>query len=192
VFLRLLESLLNRAEYFRIYSIRLQEGGILNLALVLAMFTICGSYAFGQSESEVRNRLIGTWKLVSTEETLKDGTTRQSFGPHGQGFLMYQSDGYMCANLVNPDRPKWAVTEHPSKEDAIAAGEGTFAYCGRFEINVEKQQIVHLPEVATDPGYVGSRQIRPYRFEDDKLILGDVVKDDPEVVRWKIVWQKVK
>jgi len=192
VFLRLLESLLNRAEYFRIYSIRLQEGGILNLALVLAMFTICGSYAFGQSESEVRNRLIGTWKLVSTEETLKDGTTRQSFGPHGQGFLMYQSDGYMCANLVNPDRPKWADTEHPSKEDAIAAGEGTFAYCGRFEINVEKQQIVHLPEVATDPGYVGSRQIRPYRFEDDKLILGDVVKDDPEVVRWKIVWQKVK
>ena len=164
----------------------------MNLALVLAMFTICGSYAFGQSESEVRNRLIGTWKLVSTEETLKDGTTRQSFGPHGQGFLMYQSDGYMCANLVNPDRPKWADTEHPSKEDAIAAGEGTFAYCGRFEINVEKQQIVHLPEVATDPGYVGSRQIRPYRFEDDKLILGDVVKDDPEVVRWKIVWQKVK
>jgi len=192
VFLRLLESLLNRAEYFRIYSIRLQEGGILNLALVLAMFTICGSYAFGQSESEVRNRLIGTWKLVSTEETLKDGTTRQSFGPHGQGFLMYQSDGYMCANLVNPDRPKWADTEHPSKEDAIAAGEGTFAYCGRFEINVGKQQIVHLPKFATDPGYVGSRQIRPYRFEDDKLILGDVVKDDPEVVRWKIVWQKVK
>jgi len=105
---------------------------------------------------------------------------------------MYQSDGYMCANLVNPDRPKWADTAHPSKEDAIAAGEGTFAYCGRFEINVEKQQIVHLPEVATDPGYVGSRQIRPYRFEDDKLILGDVVKNDPEVVRWKIVWEKVK
>ena len=156
------------------------------------MFTICGSYAFGQSESEVRNRLVGTWKLVSTEETLKDGTTRPSLGPHGQGFLMYQSDGYMCANLVNPDRPKWADTAHPSKEDAIAAGEGTFAYCGRFEINVEKQQIVHLPEVATDPGYVGSRQIRPYRFEDDKLILGDVVKNDPEVVRWKIVWEKVK
>jgi hypothetical protein len=37
---------------------------------------------------------------------------------------------------------------------------------------------------------VGTRQIRPYHFEADKLILSDSVNDDPEVVRWKIVWQK--
>ena len=98
----------------------------------------------------------------------------------------------MCANLVNPDRPKWADTGAPTNAEAIGAGEGTFAYCGRFEIDAEKQQIVHLPEVATDPGYVGTRQVRPYHFEGDKLILGDAVKNDPEVVRWKIVWEKVK
>jgi hypothetical protein len=162
--------------------------------LALLIFTLCGSYAFGQSESEMRNRLVGTWKLVSTEETLKDGTTRpfRQFGPQGKGFLMYQPNGYMCANLASPDRAKWANSAQASKEEALAAGEGTFAYCGRYEINVEKQQIIHLPEVATDPGYVGSRQIRPYRFEGDKLILGDVVKDDPQIVRWKIVWEKVK
>lgn len=97
-----------------------------------------------------------------------------------------------CADLVNPDRPKWADPVHKTNEEKIAAGEGTFAYCGRYEINVEQKQIVHLPEVATDPGYVGSRQIRPYRFEEDKLVLGDVEKQDPAVVRWKIVWQKVK
>jgi hypothetical protein len=163
-------------------------------ALALLIFTLCGSHAFGQSESEMRNRLVGTWRLVSTEETLKTGSTRpfRQFGPNGKGFLIYQPNGYMCANLVNPDRPKWADSAQASKEEAVAAGEGTFAYCGRYEINVEKQQIIHLPEVATDPGYVGSRQIRPYRFEGDKLILSDVEKNDPEVVRWKIVWEKVK
>ena len=114
------------------------------------------------------------------------------YGARGKGFLMYQADGYMCANLVDPDRAKWADSRRPTHGESIAAGEGTFAYCGRFEIDVEKQQVIHLPEVATDPGYVGSRQIRPYRFEGDKLILGDVVKDDPEIVRWKIVWEKVK
>jgi len=50
---------------------------------------------------------------------------------------------------------------------------------------------VHLPEVATDPGCVGSRQIRPYVFEGRRLTLSDVEKDDPSVVRWKIVWAKV-
>jgi Lipocalin-like domain len=163
-------------------------------ALALFVFTLCGSYAFGQAESEMRNRLVGTWRLVSTEETLKTGSTRpfRQFGPNGKGFLIYQTNGYMCANLVNPDRPKWADSAQASKEEAVAAGEGTFAYCGRYEINVEKQQIIHLPEVATDPGYVGSRQIRPYRFEADKLILSDVQKNEPEVTSWKIVWEKVK
>jgi hypothetical protein len=54
------------------------------------------------------------------------------------------------------------------------------------------RQIVHLPEVATDPGYVGSRQWRPSVLEGRRLILGDAVKDDPSIVRWKIVWEKVR
>lgn len=163
----------------------------MKLLSVLLAVILCAQ-AFGQSDAEVRNRLVGTWKLVSTEMTLKSGTARPYDGPHEQGFLMYQSDGYMCADMVNPKQPKWADDFHPNKEEAVAAGENTFAYCGRFEIDIAKQQIVHLPEVASDPGYVGTRQIRPYRFEGDKLILSDVVKDDPEVVRWKIVWEKAK
>jgi hypothetical protein len=159
--------------------------------LVLTI-VVCTAAATAQTESDIRNQITGTWKLVSTEETLKDGTTRPSFGPHARGFLMYQRDGYMCADLENPDRPKWANSENPTAEEKTAAGENTFAYCGRFEIDVTKRQIIHLPEVATDPGYVGSRQIRPYVVEGQRLILSDAVKGDPVVVRWKIVWEKVQ
>jgi len=162
-------------------------------SLLLAFFVFAAS-GFGQSESEIRKQIVGTWKLVSTEETLKDGTTRPflSFGPHGKGFLMYQPDGYMCADLVNPDRPKWADSVHTTLEEKTAAADGTFAYCGRYEIDVKHNQIIHLPEVATNPGYVGSRQIRPYVLEGRHLILSDVEKNDPSVARWKIVWEKVQ
>jgi len=154
---------------------------------------LCAISAFGQTESEVRNQLVGTWKLVSAEETLKDGTTRpfRSFGPRAKGFLMYQPDGYMCAQLVDPDRPRWADPAHTTPEEKAAAADGTFAYCGHFEIDVKNRQIIHLPEVATDPGYVGSRQVRPYLLEGRRLILSDAVKDDPSIVRWKIVWEKI-
>jgi hypothetical protein len=163
-------------------------------ALLLFGFLFCSMFALTQTESKIRDRIVGTWKLITTEETLKDGSTRPfpAFGPHGRGFLMYQPDGYMCANLVNPDRPKWADPAHSTPEEKAAAADGTFAYCGRYEIDVKQGWIVHLPEVATDPGYVGSRQIRPYRLEGDRLILSDVEKNDPSVVRWKIVWEKVK
>jgi hypothetical protein len=161
-------------------------------ALLLFGFALVAISAFSRTESEIRDRIVGTWKLVSTEETMKDGTTRPfpSLGPHGKGFLMYQRDGYMCAVLMNPDRPKWADPVHVTPEEKIAAADGTFAYCGRYEIDVKRKWIVHLPEVATDPGYVGSRQVRPYHFEGGRLILSDVENDDPSVARWKLVWEK--
>ena len=165
-----------------------------NPAFILLAFVLCGSSVLGQTESDIRDRIVGTWKLVSTEQTMKDGTTRvyPRFGTQGKGFLLYQRDGYMCADLVNPNRPKWADPVHPTPEEKLAAADGTFAYCGRYEIDVKQKQIVHLPEVATDPGYVGSRQIRPYTFQDGRLILSDVEKNDPTVARWKIVWEKAQ
>jgi len=150
--------------------------------------------AFGQTESEIRDQIVGAWKLVSAEETMKDGTTRpfSAFGPNALGFLMYQRDGYMCAQLMKPDRPAPADRSHATAEEKAAVADGTFSYCGRFQIDVKDKQIIHLPEVASDPGYVGSRQVRPYILEGRRLILSDVEKDDPKVARWKIVWEKVQ
>jgi hypothetical protein len=164
------------------------------LAFLLFGVALCSVSVSGQTESQIRDRLVGTWRLVSTEETLKDGSTRPfpAFGPNAKGFLMYQRDGYMCAQLVNPDLHIWADALHPTPEEKAAAADGTFAYCGRYEIDVKQQWIVHLPETATNPAYVGSRQIRPFRFEGNRLILSDVEKDEPSVARWKIVWEKVE
>lgn len=164
------------------------------IVFTLFALMLCSSSVFGQTESELRDRIVGTWTMVSAEDIMKDGTTRPypTYGPNGKGFLMYQRDGYMCADLVNPDRSKWADPAHPTPQETASAGSGTFAYCGRYEIDVKQKQIVHLPEVATDPGYVGSRQIRPYNFEGGRLVLSDVEKDDPTVARWKIVWEKVR
>jgi hypothetical protein len=162
--------------------------------LIMAALLMGNGIVFAQSEAEIRDRIVGTWKLVSTEQTLKDGTTRPypRYGPHGKGFIMYSRDGYMCADLVNPDRPKWVDPQHPTTEEKIAAADGTFAYCGRYEIDVKSNRLVHLPEVATGAGYEGSRQIRPYKFEDGRLVLSDVETKEPGVVRWKIVWEKVR
>ena len=163
-------------------------------ASLLLGFLLCIASAFSQTESEIRDRIVGTWKMVSAEDIMKNGTTRPypTYGPHGKGFLMYQRDGYMCADLVNPDRPKWADPVHTTPEEKVAAADGTFAYCGRCEIDARQKQIIHLPEVATDPGYEGSRQIRPYVFEGGRLVLSDFEKDDPSVARWRIVWEKVQ
>ena len=104
------------------------ESGMRNGTLIMAALLMCNGIVYAQSEAEIRDRIVGTWKLVSTEQTLKDGTTRPypQFGPHGKGFIMYSRDGYLCADLVNPDRPKWVDPPHPTTEEKIAAADGTF------------------------------------------------------------------
>lgn len=146
------------------------------------------------SVAAIRDRIVGTWKLVSTEQTLEDGTKRPypRYGPRAKGFLIYSRDGYMCGALINPDPPELAAPRHPASGEKIAAEGATFAYCGRYEIDAKNNRLVHLPEIATGRGFEGSRQIRPYTFEDGRLVLSDVETQEPGVVRWKIVWEKVR
>jgi len=145
-----------------------------------------------ETESEVRRRIVGTWKLVSAEETLKKGGTRPipQFGRNAKGFLMYQADGYMSALLETSNRPKRGDPSRRAQDEKVLTAGGAFAYCGRYEIDVERKQIVHLPEIATADSYVGSRQVRPYKFESERLIFRDVEKDNADVASWEIVWQK--
>jgi hypothetical protein len=149
---------------------------------------------FGDTESEIRKRIVGTWKLVSTEETLKDGRTRPfpQFGPHGEGLLMYQADGHMCAVMANPNGAKKADPAQAMSDSKVRADYQAFAYAGRYEIDGERKQIIHLPVVATEPSFIGSRQIRPYQFERERLIFSDVENNDPAVSHWKIIWEKVR
>ena len=45
-------------------------------ASLLFGFLLCAASAFSQTESEIRDRIVGTWKMVSAEDIMKDGTTR--------------------------------------------------------------------------------------------------------------------
>src|SRR5882724_5135102 len=138
-------------------------------------------------------QFVGTWKLVSTEEKLKNGSSRpyQDVGPHGTGYLIYTADGHMCAELTGADRPKWNAP--PTTAQKIAAMETFFAYCGRFEIDEVNHVMWHYPELSLDPNFVGIKGSRPYRLEGNRLIFSGKQapeEDDQTVDRWMIVWEK--
>lgn len=161
-------------------------------AILIAILPAPGRQA--QDAASVQRQFIGAWKLVSTEEKLKDGSVRpfKEFGPKGLGYLMYSADGHMCAELMNSERPTW--DDPPTAEQKIAAIEGFAAYCGRFEIDPVKHVMWHYPDVAWQPNYVGTKQARPYRFEGGHLIFSDKAAPDDkdDVTRWTIVWEKMK
>ena len=142
--------------------------------------------------ASLHDKLVGTWVLVSARDRMKDGRERfyPELGAHGKGYLVYTADGHMCAQLMNPDRPKWKEFDKPTEAEKIAAIDGFSSYCGRYEVDEEKGVLVHLPELAWSPNYVGTRQLRPYTLQDGLLTFAGKPLDEPEVESYLITWRR--
>jgi hypothetical protein len=106
---------------------------------------------------------------------------------------MYALDGHVCARLINPDRPAWKEAGHPTDAEKISAFDGFFAYCGKYEVHEAKHVMMHFPDVASWPGFVGSKQPRPYTFSDsgDLLTFSGKEMDEPGAESYSITWRKV-
>jgi hypothetical protein len=138
-------------------------------------------------------QLIGTWQLVSIEDTAKDGTAGPSaqFGAHPRGFLMYHPDGHMCAEIVNTDRPAWKDPANATDAEKITYYDTFIAYCGTYKLDAERSVVTHYPTVAWTPAYVGSTQVRPFKIEGNRLTI-TVGGVSPTVTKRVLVWERGK
>ena len=142
-------------------------------------------------------QLLGTWRLVSLVDTMKDGSSGPAikYGPHAQGFIMYEPDGHMCAQIMNPDRPSWKDPDNPTNEEKLAAFQGFIAYCGKYKLDAEHSTVTHYPSVAWMPPYVGSTQPRPFRIDGKRLIITpaiDSILRNEGIVKRVLTWERTE
>jgi hypothetical protein len=151
------------------------------------------SLAQTATQSPTVAQLLGTWRLVSIVDTMKDGTNgfQPELGPHPRGFLMYEPDGHMCASLMNPDRPAWKDPVKAADAEKVASFDTFIAYCGTYKLDSEHSTVTHYPEVAWMPSYVGSTQPRPFRLEGNRLIITAKISN-PAVEKRTLVWERAK
>jgi len=125
---------------------------------------------------------------------MKDGKVQTSpFGSHPRGFLMYQPDGYMCASIVNSDRPAWKDPDKATDAEKIAYYDTFIAYCGTYKLDGATSTVTHFPEVAWSPSFVGSTQPRPFRLEGNRLIITATRGLlNPEMQKRVLVWERAK
>jgi hypothetical protein len=134
---------------------------------------------------------VGTWKLVSSVQRMPDGTVKPyGFGPRASGYLMYDATGHVCAQVVNPDRPMWVDSDHPTPAEIRTAFDGFGGYCGTFTVNPEKHTLAHIPEISFDPNIVGKPSSRTYSFDAGRLVY-EGTADDGES-HWTMTWERVQ
>ena len=62
-----------------------------------------------QSSQDLKNKFIGTWKLVSAEAQRPNGeVVPYRYEAGAIGYIMYDTTGHMAVQLMQPNRPKFA------------------------------------------------------------------------------------
>src|SRR5580658_6158629 len=96
-------------------------------------------------ESTINGRLIGAWELREWSESRSDGGKSYPLGEDAIGQLLYTADGLVAAQLVRINRQKFASDDwrRASPEEAARAFKEYFGYFGVYEIDLQRQTVVH-------------------------------------------------
>ena len=109
-----------------------------------------------------RERLIGTWKIVSFENEFQDGSPRRAvYGQHPTGYIILTAEGRMMAVVVGEGR-KPPTTD----EERAYLLRTMFAYSGMYRLEGDKW--ITTVDVSWNPAF-GGEQVRFYKLDGNRL-----------------------
>lgn len=114
--------------------------------------------------------IVGVWKLMSyTSRDEETGAETKPWGENPEGLLMYTADGYMSGVGGAEGRTAPAGAGEKLTEERAKLFISMTAYSGRY--TVAPDRVIHHVEVAWNPAWQGTDQIRYVTFEGDTIRL---------------------
>jgi Lipocalin-like domain len=140
-------------------------------------------------QKALRDRLSGSWRLVSF--TLKHPAGREThpYGKDAIGMLSYDGHGHMAGQIMSRRRPAFA-SERPrggTDDEVRAAFDGYIAYFGTYSVDEAASVVTHQVEGSLLPNWIGTPQRRNVAFRDGRLVLSAAIEAGIVV---EIVWER--
>ncbi|HEJ9067645.1 TPA: lipocalin-like domain-containing protein [Serratia marcescens] len=136
---------------------------------------------------------IGSWALVSSVFKNQNGELNYPLGEQVLGRIHYEANGTMAAQLYSAVRPRFAAADlaQGAEREIRAAFINMICYFGHYQVEESEQRVVHQVEGCSFPNWVGSRQVRFYAFNADRLTLRTVPLQLGNGVQvGELVWQR--
>ena len=128
--------------------------------------------AIAAARPALADNLVGVWKLVSyTTRDPDTGGLIYPFGENAKGYLMYTAGGRMAAVLMaDTRRPLTGGNRITAPvEDRADAFSTSSSYTGTYKLDGDK--VIHHVDVAVNPNWVGTDQVRYPKLEGNRLTL---------------------
>jgi hypothetical protein len=142
-----------------------------------------------------RDRFPGIYKLVSWRTTNPDGTVIEPLGANPFGRITYHKSGHMSVMLMRRDRKTLARVDaqkanidelRQALQTAQGAASGFIAYMGTFEVQQDRNIVIHHLEGGSSPSFAGSDFERHYELDSKGLTLSV-----PPALNSKLYWERV-
>ena len=163
----------------------------LTSALIVAAVVCLPTEASIQTGSE-HEKLVGTYKLVTSEVKDQNGTWRPTPDYDSIGYITYSDTGYMGVHVMRKNRAKFAATQ-PTPGEAQEALRGYSAYYGPYTVHEDENEpfVVHHRVGQINPG----GEVDAKRFVDfvgNQLILTPApASGGKEQATRHIVWERL-
>jgi hypothetical protein len=130
---------------------------VLAVSVVGAFLCGSGMTALAQTAGD----LVGTWQLVSAENTAKDGAKTEPFGATPKGISVFGDDGHFVQVLTRAGLPKFASDNRlqGTAEENKAIVQGSVATYGTYSVS-DKVLTLHVLG-GTWASWTGTDQKRP-------------------------------
>jgi hypothetical protein len=147
--------------------------------------------------TSLRQNLIGAWKLVSYVEKPVDGSPDSyPLGENAQGIIMYSPDGYMSAQLMKPERGRFASGDwfDGTAEEYADEASSYIAYTGPFHVDEASGELTHTMFISLFPNWTGQTQPRVVKLEGDTLQLSTAapIRSAGKEVMSYLTWRRAE
>ena len=145
--------------------------------------------------SDLKKKVLGTWRFVISELRSEDGEVSYPDGMHPVGYLIYTEGGYFTVANMHGDRPKHTTDDLRSgKDEEIVASYNTFFCCGgKYDLLEEESSVIHHIEVCQFPNWAGIDQKRFLEFEGNRMHLSTPpLPIHNKMQTAHLIWEKVE
>jgi hypothetical protein len=146
------------------------------------------------AQSQGVSSLVGTWRLVSFEARDSKSQRHHPLGHDVSGLLVYDGAGNMSAQVMRNDRPLFAANDPERGTDAEvrAAFEGHGSYFGTYTMDLARQTVTHHIRGASYPNWIGSDQLRRFKFDGSRLLLSTPpLLSGGQSLEYMAIWERI-
>jgi len=162
-----------------------------------AAVLLCTGLAFGVTDApaqqkSLKDQLVGTWTLVSIEQTDKEGRKQDLFGSNPRGIQVFDVSGQWVQIITRSDVPNFAVNNRQkgTPEENSAAVRGATASFGTWTVDEGSKTLTVRYTGGLFPNQVGTDSKRTISVTGDELRVNNPVTASG--VMSNTVWRRAK